>query len=283
MEIYRKILACLDGSEESFHAFEEAVKFSKDKGITVFALTVAPPYHGDISLIGIGLSLEELSKPYKETLSLAKEIANKHQVLIKPLYEEGEPFEKIVDISEEISADLVVMGKKGMSALREVLLGSVTERVIGYSNIDILIVPKDSVIKWNKALVAVDVSPYGDRICSKAVEIAKNFGSELNVISVVEVPHEVFAIKPEIFDNQMEKIKKYLKNQEMNFQKENILTNIIIDEGEPYRKILETAEKINADLIIIGSHGRTGLKRLLMGSTCQRVIGLSKIPVLVVK
>ncbi|GLI53847.1 universal stress protein [Thermodesulfovibrio yellowstonii] len=283
MRLYRKILACIDGSEESFHAFEEAVKFSKEIGITVFALTVAPPYHGDISLIGIGLSLEELNKPYKDTLSRAKDIANKYGVLVKPLYEEGEPFEKIVDISEEISADLIVMGKKGMSALREVLMGSVTERVIGYSNIDVLIVPKDSTIKWNKVLVAVDVSPYGERICGRAIEIAKNFGSELNVISVVEVPSEVFAIKPEIFDTHLEKIKQYLKNLETKFLKENILTNTIIEEGEPYRKIMETAEKIKADLIIIGSHGRTGLKRLLMGSTCQRVTGLSKVPVLVVK
>lgn len=283
MRLYRKILACLDGSEESFHAFEEAVKFSKDSGITVFALTVAPTYHGDISLIGIGLSLEELNKPYKDTLSRAKDIGNRYGVLVKSLYEEGESFGKIVDISVEISADLIVMGKKGMSALREVLLGSVTERVIGYSNIDVLIVPKDALIKWDKTLVAVDVSPYGDRICSRAIEIAKNFYSEMNIISVLEVPSEVFAIKPEIFDNQMEKVKKYLKNLEMKFQKENISVNTILEEGEPYRKILETAEKINADLIVIGSHGRTGLKRLLMGSTCQRVIGLSKIPTLIVK
>lgn len=283
MGIYRRILTCIDGSEESFHAFEEAVKFSKNIGATVFALTVAPPYHGDMSLIGIGVSVEELSKPYKENLSKAKDIANKHQMLVKTLYEEGEPFEKIVDISEEISADLVIMGKKGMSALREILLGSVTERVVGYSNVDVLIVPKGSVIKWDKALVAVDVSSYGDRICNRALDIVRNFNSEINIISVVEVPSEVFAIKPEIFDTQIEKTKKYLKDVEAKFQGENIFPKIVVDEGEPYNKILERVDMIGADLIIIGSHGRTGLRRLLMGNTCQRVIGLSKVPVLVVK
>lgn len=78
MGTYRRILACVDGSEESFHAFEEAIKFAKNNGATVFAITVAPTYHGDISLIGIGVSLEELSKPYKENLSKIKDIANKH-------------------------------------------------------------------------------------------------------------------------------------------------------------------------------------------------------------
>ncbi len=193
MVLYRKMLACIDGSEESFHAFEEAVKFAKRKNITVLVLTVAPSYHGDLSLLGIGVSVEEISKPYKENISKAKDIADKHQVLVKTLYEEGEPFEKIVDVSEEISADLIV------------------------------------------------------------------------------------------YDEQVNKTKKYLKELELKFHGENISPRIFIEEGEPYRKILEKTDEIQADIIVVGSHGRTGLKRLLMGSTCQRVIGLSKVPVLVVK
>lgn len=144
-------------------------------------------------------------------------------------------------------------------------------------------VPKDSVIKWNRSLVAVDVSSYGDKICKRALDIARNFNSEINVISVVEVPSEVFAIKPEIFDTQIEKIKNYLKDVEAKFQKDNVFPKIIVDESKPYKKILEKVDVLGATIIIIGSHGKTGLRRLLMGSTCQRVIGLSKVPVLVVK
>ncbi|GAQ93875.1 nucleotide-binding universal stress protein, UspA family [Thermodesulfovibrio aggregans] len=283
MAIYKRILACIDGSDESFHTFEEAVRFAKERDITVFALTVAPSYHGDLSLVGIGVSIEEISKPYKETLSKAKDIAEKHQVLVKTLYEEGEPFEKIIDVSEEISSDLIVMGKKGISALQQVLMGSVTERVIGYSNTDVLVVPKNSTIKWNKCLVAVDVSKYGEKVCSKAIDIARDFQSEINLISAVEVPLAVFAVKPELYDEQVNKTKKYLKELELKFHGENISPRIFIEEGEPYKKILEKADQIQADIIVVGSHGRTGLKRLLMGSTCQRVIGLSKVPVLVVK
>lgn len=283
MSIYRRILTCIDGSEESFHAFEEAVKFAKDKNLTVFTLTVAPPYHGDLSLVGMGVSIDELSRPYREALSKAKEIASKHQILVKTLYEEGEPFEKIIDIAEEISAELIVMGKKGMSALEQILIGSVTERVIGYSNADVLVVPKKASIQWDKVVVAVDGSKYAEKVCKRASELAKDFKSEVNIVSVVEVSQAVFAIKPEIFDIQVEKTKQYLENLKERFQKENIATKFFIEEGEVYEKILEVVEKIKAQMVIVGSHGRTGLRRLLMGSTCQRVIGLSKVPVLVVK
>jgi nucleotide-binding universal stress UspA family protein len=283
MMTFKKVLSCIDGSEESFHAFEETVKFAKEKNLTVFALTVAPSYHGDLSLVGMGVSVDDLSKPFKEALLKAREIASKYQVLIKTLYEEGEPFEKIIDVAEEISADLIVMGKKGMSALEQILMGSVTERVIGYSNTDVLVVPKNASIQWDKIVVAVDVSKYAEKVCKRALDIAKDFNSEINIVSTVEVSPAVFAIKPEIFDVQVEKTKQFLKETEIKFQKENIVVKLFIEEGEAYEKILELVDKIKAQMIILGTHGRTGLKRLLMGSTCQRVIGLSKVPVLVVK
>jgi len=280
---FKKVLACIDGSEESFHAFEETVKFAKEKNLTVFALTVAPSYQGDLSLVGMGVSVDDLSKPFKEALLKAREIASKYQVLIKTLYEEGEPFEKIIDVAEEISSDLIVMGKKGMSALEQILMGSVTERVIGYSNTDVLVVPKNASIQWDKIVVAVDVSKYAEKLCKRALDIAKDFNSEINIVSTVEVSPAVFAIKPEIFDVQVEKTKQFLKEIEMKFQEENIVAKFFIEEGEAYEKILELVDKIKAQMIILGTHGRTGLRRLLMGSTCQRVIGLSKVPVLVVK
>lgn len=280
---FKKVLSCIDGSEESFHAFEETVKFAKEKNLTVFALTVAPSYHGDLSLVGMGVSVDDLSKPFKEALLKAREIASKYQVLIKTLYEEGEPFEKIIDVAEEISSDLIVMGKKGMSALEQILMGSVTERVIGYSNTDVLVVPKNASIQWDKVVLAVDVSKYAEKLCERALDIAKDFNSEINIVSTVEVSPAVFAIKPEIFDVQVEKTKQFLKETEIKFQKENIVAKFFIEEGEAYEKILELVDKIKAQMIILGTHGRTGLRRLLMGSTCQRVIGLSKVPVLVVK
>jgi nucleotide-binding universal stress UspA family protein len=283
MMTFKKVLSCIDGSEESFHAFEETVKFAKEKNLTVFALTVAPSYHGDLSLVGMGVSVDDLSKPFKEALLKAREIASKYQVLIKTLYEEGEPFEKIIDVAEEISSDLIVMGKKGMSALEQILMGSVTERVIGYSNTDVLVVPKNASIQWDKIVVAVDVSKYAEKVCKRALDIAKDFNSEINIVSTVEVSPAVFAIKPEIFDVQVEKTKQFLKETEIKFQKENIVVKLFIEEGEAYEKILELVDKIKAQMIILGTHGRTGLRRLLMGSTCQRVIGLSKLPVLVVK
>ncbi|HHW20097.1 MAG TPA: universal stress protein [Thermodesulfovibrio thiophilus] len=284
MTVYNKILICIDGSQESLHAFEEAIKFAQDKKLDVFVLSVAPPYSGDLGLIGIGLSLQELNKAYQQALDVAKNIAERYKIYVQPLYEEGEPYEKIVDISEELSVDLIVMGKKGLSAVEQILIGSVTERVIGYSKVDVLVVPKFSSIKWNSIVVATDGSKDSKIACERALQVAKQYSCQkVSIVSIPEVASEVFAIKPEIFDTHLNKIKQHLTYWEEKFSKESIQTKIFIQEGKPYKQILEIASNTQSDIIITGSHGRTGLRRLLMGSTCQRVIGLSKIPTLVIK
>jgi hypothetical protein len=66
-------------------------------------------------------------------------------------------------------------------------------------------------------------------------------------------------------------------------EKEGIKTVPVVTTGKPYEAIIETAKQKIADFIIVGSHGRTGLARLLMGSVTERVIGLSESAVLVVK
>jgi len=64
------------------------------KKLDVFVLSVAPPYSGDLGLIGIGLSLQELNKAYQQALDVAKNIAERYKIYVQPLYEEGEPYEK---------------------------------------------------------------------------------------------------------------------------------------------------------------------------------------------
>jgi nucleotide-binding universal stress UspA family protein len=101
--------------------------------------------------------------------------------------------------------------------------------------------------------------------------IAKKCGSSLFVISVASTDTEIALAAGNV--------KKVTGMAE----RENIHIEGIAVKGKPYEAIIETAKQKRADLIIMGSHGRTGLERLLMGSVTERVIGHSEVAVLVVK
>ncbi len=81
----------------------------------------------------------------------------------------------------------------------------------------------------------------------------------------------------------MKQFKALVEDMKKRAEAEGIKAEAIVDEGEPYEVIVNTAKEKNADIIVMGSHGRTGIMRLLMGSVTSRVIGHAGCSVLVVK
>jgi nucleotide-binding universal stress UspA family protein len=144
-------------------------------------------------------------------------------------------------------------------------------------------------------LVAVDFSPYSEQALCFAGRLAEKLKAQLLVLHVIHDPAEA----PGFYAQKGEK-KKFLQSMEEAAEEmmEEFLLKIrqacpdqmpikeakpLLVVGTPVTRIVEVAEKKQASMIIIGSHGRTGLAHLLVGSKVQRVIQLSPIPVTVVK
>ena len=280
---YRKILAAVDGSETSMHALKEAFKLAQNEGNWITAVSVIPPYQGDLDLVAVGNILASMRKPCDEALSKADKMAKEAKVLLKTVCEEGEAHERIVDLADAENCDLIVMGRRGLRRIERVFVGSVTARVIGYSHIDVLVVPRDTTVGWKKALVATDGSKYSDAAVAKAIDFAKSYGGELLAVSVIDVPSEFYAEAPQVVDDMAQKAKEFVADVKKKAEAFNIKTSTFTGEGESYEVITNLAKKEKADVIIMGSHGRTGIKRLLMGSVAEKVIGYAPCPALVVK
>lgn len=283
MARYRKILVAVDGSETSLHALEESFKLAQNEGSWITAVSVIPAYTGDLDLVAVGNIMAAMRKPCDEALGKAKELAEKHKVLVKTVCEEGEPYEKIIDLAQAENCDLIVMGRRGLRRLERVLVGSVTARVIGYSPIDVLVVPRDTNVGFKKVLIATDGSKYSNSAEKKAIDFAKSYGGEVTVISVVDVPTEFYAESPKTVEELVNKARGYVEDVKKEAESEGVKAATIVKEGEAYRVITETAKETGAGIIVMGSHGRTGIKRLLMGSVTEKVIGHTPCPVLVVK
>jgi len=103
------------------------------------------------------------------------------------------------------------------------------------------------------------------------------------IISVADVPSHLYGIAPEVAGEMIGRARDLLGKVQSMSRAEGIDAEYILIEGNPARSIVETAQKRNSGLIIVGSHGRTGLKRLLMGSVTERVVGRAPCPVLVAR
>src|SRR3990172_4754383 len=125
-----------------------------------------------------------------------------------------------------------------------------------------------------KLLVATDGSEYSEAAIREAITMAKICSSKLYILSVIETNPEYEALAPQLVEKTETETRNYLDAVKVRAAKEGVECEAIVHQGEePYAFIVDEAKKRKVDIIVLGSHGRTGLKRLLMGSVTARVIG----------
>ncbi|HEY6011900.1 MAG TPA: universal stress protein [Nitrospirota bacterium] len=136
---------------------------------------------------------------------------------------------------------------------------------------------------FEKLLVATDGSAFSGAAIREALRIAGSCSSTLFVLLVIEVSAEVElwdALSADRIERQM---RRYLEGIKARAAKQGVRCEVILHMGdEPYKYIVAEASKRKVSTIIMGSHGRTGLTRLMMGSVVSRVIGHAPCNVLVV-
>lgn len=281
MAKYRKILVAYDGSRSAKNALSLASQLAREDKSWIKVLAVVPPYHGDLELLGVANIKETIAGSGQKLLAEATQIADQEDVHILTNLEQGEAYEQIVHVAEEENCDLIVMGRKGQGKLERELMGSVTARVIGHTRKDILVIPEAAKLSWQNILLATDGSTCCDNALARALEIAQERGAKLNAVSVVYSNDEFYALGQDVVkdlyqgaDKVLDKVKKWAGDL-------GVQTELFVRDGEPHQAITDLAAEISASLIVMGSHGRKGLTRFLMGSVTERVIGYAECPVLV--
>ena len=283
MDKYKKILVAFDGSESGRNALRETLKFAADEHCQVTVVSVIPSYEGDLSALWTNNIKSSMRKQCDMALSEALNLAQKEGVTIETVCAEGEIYERIVDLADMGNFDLIVTGKKGMSLLGRAFVGSVTARVIGYSRQDVLVVPDGAKIAWKKLLVATDGSVYSEAAAQRVIEISRQYHGTLKALSVVDVTVEFMIRAQEVYESLLAKAKEFTDLIRKKALLAGIEADSIVRDGEVYKVIIDVAKEYQADMIVMGSLGRTGIKRLLMGSTAERVLGNASYPVLIVK
>lgn len=281
MAKYRKILVAYDGSPSAKNALSLAGKLAREDKSWIKVLAVVPTYEGDLDLIGVSNIKEAITGPGERLLAEARQLADSEDLHILTNLQQGEPYEQIVQVADEENCDLIIMGRRGSNNLERELMGSVTARVIGHTAKDVLVIPEKCGLAWGNILLATDGSASCDNALARSLEISQERGSRLAAVAVVYTNDEFYAMGQNIVqglyseaDKTLDKVKKWAGDL-------GVQTELFVRDGEPHQAIVNLATELASDLVVMGSHGRKGLTRLLMGSVTERVIGYADCPVLV--
>ncbi|MEC7522763.1 MAG: universal stress protein [Myxococcota bacterium] len=136
-----------------------------------------------------------------------------------------------------------------------------------------------------RIICPVDFSEPSEKALDYAIELAAKFGADVQAIHAYQLP--VYALPdgammagPEFTTKVTDELQKALK--ELSARKSGVKLETHLVEGIPYKEVVRMTEELDADLVVMGTHGRTGLKHLLLGSVAERVVRSSKVPVITV-
>lgn len=283
MQLHRPktIVVGLDGSPASRGALAQAMILAGSLRGRLVAVAVTPALMG-LERIGRDRERRELVRPGEEALAFAGEAAAAAGLPLKKILETGEVFERLVDVAEGEEASLLVLGDARRTYMERVLLGRNVAKVIGYSPCDVLVVPEGTTLDFARVVTAVDGSRQSMAAAGRAIGLCAAYAGSLSVLSVLDVPvdrHLIYGIFEDIKRKALivtAAVVKAARNRA-------VVAEAQLREGSPYQTIAAFAREIDAGCLVLGSYGKSGLRRLMLGSVAERVLALAPCPVLVVK
>ena len=199
------------------------------------------------------------------------------------------PVDAILESAEKTRADLIVMGTHGRAGLERALLGSVAERILRLAPCPVIAVKKgDAGALPRRILVATDFSETGDHARKVGFTIARQFDAEVHLVHALDVlPSLVGAYDvalPETLGLEArENANKRLDAALEALRAGGVRATGHLTDAPAAPAIARIAGAVEADLVVIGTHGYTGLRHALLGSVAERTLRLVRCAVLTVK
>ncbi len=266
-----------------------ATSFSKSsKYVLKDALYIAKIFQSKITLIYVlpnnieNEKAEELLKQFalKQLNLINDKIKNEGIETSKPILEYGIFSDKITQTAEKINANMIIIGAGEQLKGDVFILGANAEKIIKKSDKPVFVVKNEKLFNIKKIFCPVDFSAESGRALKNAITIAHRFKAQLLIFTVYEVSH-LYLIQHKIdLEEQIETIRAAHEEEFASFLDNFNLVGLDIiyeiEQGVPDIEILKAVDKHNSDLLIIGTTGKSGISKILMGSVTEKVI--RKIP-----
>ena len=300
----KNVLVPIDFSKRSLEAIECALPLLKQLGADLQLVHVFAPDYPLASMAAMPLIVPELEVGSRVRRQL-KDLARKYSIELRRenIHAlKGRPFEEICHLARDRGIDLIVMSTRGNTGLKHLALGSTAEKVVRHSHCPVLVVrPVDLRKKaggngkmtnrelcFGKILVPIDFSECSMEGLTYAKILAKQFGSKLVLLHSVAIQYFVTSDEYARYDWPllMQQTEKAARDQMRDLIRKTDWNGIEVESsmqiGHAGQQICARAVEHHADLIVASTHGITGFKHILVGSTAEYVVRHASCPVLVV-
>lgn len=291
-----RILVATDFSPASEGAVEWAHLLSQRVGaelVFLHALFLDPALLLASTEAAVDLHAQLVEHNRREALALLRQLEERFPGA-RGLLQEGPPREAVLRAIREVEADLVCMGTHGRTGLPRLVFGSVAQHVVVHSPVPVLTVRADHRPPQVRCiLVPTDFSPAADAALPWAGLLGQAFDARVVLLHVVEVTYEAlvelahegrFEPVGEVILRQLEeRARTALSARAQQLPRCETVIRVGVGAEVPRHRIGEVAREVDADLIVMGTHGRTGIERVLLGSVAEHIVRASPIPVLTVR
>lgn len=296
--MFNKILVPLDGSELAEQALPPALTIAHKANelILLNAPMVSPAltslvYTYDVP--NLDISIDHLRAQAERYLALQKAELKREGLTIHNEVVPGDAASIIIDTAIAEDVDLIVMSTHGYTGLDHLVMGSVTERVLRQAPCPVLVVRDARPIEH--VLITLDGSELAESAIEPGLEMAKRFAADVTLLRAKEprtqpsyrMINELEGIEPGLGTHMVEdyysEVDSYLLRQQHRYQEENCEVSTIATIGNPAKVIRDYVTTNDIDLVVIATHGRTGLRRWVYGSVAEKVLRGLDAAVLVIR
>ena len=267
----KKILVPTDFSQNAQWAFQLAVEIAQISKGEVLLLhmadlpVVADPVGVSMHSYLAGEGITEIQETLRAKLSEFRNSV-KTSVAINEIVEWGNIFSGIQEHVASQHIDLIIMGSKGASGIKEILIGSNTEKIVRNSRVPVLTVKEETHISDIKNIVVgVDLNEDAPEINRQITELSDFIGAQIHVVRI-NTPAN-FKRDAEVWPL----LKNWMKKNFPEGTEAHIYNDVYEDLG-----LIHFAEKINADMIALGTHGKRGMQHFISGSIAEDIVNHAK-------
>lgn len=270
MKLMEKILLATDFNQAATDAMKTAIILAKKFQSEIILIHVIP------EIDHLSLSPDIIEDNVKKLLeNVRKNIAREGITTPEPILLSDVPFEHITTYAVLHDANVIIIGAGETYESGKFRLGITAGRVIRSSKKPVWIVKKGSQPHIKKILCPVDFSDSSEKALKNAVHLARKFESELTVLHVIKPTPVIYRGMKKLIEQEKTKAREFLISQFDKFLKKidfyKVKWERVVREGNPAGEILAFISQWQPDLLVMGTVGRTGVDRILIGSVAEKV------------
>lgn len=292
--MYEEILIPTDGAQGAEAGAQHGLHLASAFDARVHLLSVVDERAYSARLVDIDRDIREhreaLEERAEEAVHAFEKLATDANVQSRTAVEHGIPYDTIRSYVDEHDIDLVSMGTHGRAGVDRYLLGSVTERVVRTSRVPVLTSRPNTKndTSYDAILIPTDGSDTAVAATQHGIAIAKRYGATVHALSVVDVReltgmYETGSWLPALLEDVEQACEEAVTEVVEQAEDHSLEAVSHVEHGYPSSTVCEYVSDHDIDLVTMGTHGRTGLDRYLIGSVTERTIRTSEVPVLTVR